>query len=635
LPTATESKDETKTPEEDELEIPVDNVATEAEVGDAADELETEPSDQQFSAMHDAADELVSFNSVRTGPVDDDGLPSLENVTARFALYADKARSGEKPTKTIETVASKSRITPKAVTAPDVAGDELPEEIAPPAPEISLADREPEPPQHADQLQTDDDNATSVENTPERLILKALAKPQSGFDLQRPPPDKRSLRILGLALTFGLAAVLLLGIITASIFFDRPIAVSKLWSTLSGSDDELTAEPLTAPQIVATQIDALTTDISGLPDTIVQNAPKQPRSTIATSEGNTVLTTLSTPDLPINKLQPLTENELAESDPDQIFLGEITEQEAIVIQSSTGVWVLAPIPPVALEAEQLDEFYVASIDRKVLTHDAIALPGTALLLNDNRPGDFVSPPPYGTQFDLDEAGFVVATSGGSFTPEGVHVFLGSPKFTPPLRPTGAAGFESAAFVAPDLPRIRPTIRPANPSEVIERARLGGLTRAELARKRPVARPVSPQDKHPDINQTPTKLAVLTSRSPVHRPENFASIVKKSRADAQAAAVNNAVASAAAVAAPKVPSIPTTASVAREATINNAIILSQVNLIGVYGSSTDRRALVRLKSGRYVKVQIGDKLDGGKVAAISGNQLQYIKAGRMVTLEIAS
>ncbi|MGR3292284.1 MAG: hypothetical protein ACU0C9_14000, partial [Paracoccaceae bacterium] len=47
LPTATESKDETKTPEEDELEIPVDNVATEAEVGDAADELETEPSDQQ------------------------------------------------------------------------------------------------------------------------------------------------------------------------------------------------------------------------------------------------------------------------------------------------------------------------------------------------------------------------------------------------------------------------------------------------------------------------------------------------------------------------------------------------------------------------------------------------------------
>ena len=84
-----------------------------------------------------------------------------------------------------------------------------------------------------------------------------------------------------------------------------------------------------------------------------------------------------------------------------------------------------------------------------------------------------------------------------------------------------------------------------------------------------------------------------------------------------------------------PEIPTTASVAREATLVGAINLRQVNLIGVYGSSGDRRALVRLKNGRYLKVQIGDRLDGGKVAAIDGDQLQYIKAGRMVTLEIAS
>ena len=87
--------------------------------------------------------------------------------------------------------------------------------------------------------------------------------------------------------------------------------------------------------------------------------------------------------------------------------------------------------------------------------------------------------------------------------------------------------------------------------------------------------------------------------------------------------------------PAAPIIPTTASVAREATITNAINLAQVNLIGVYGSRNDRRALIRLRNGRYLKVQIGDRLDGGKVAAIDGEKLQYIKAGRMLTLDIAS
>jgi len=70
-------------------------------------------------------------------------------------------------------------------------------------------------------------------------------------------------------------------------------------------------------------------------------------------------------------------------------------------------------------------------------------------------------------------------------------------------------------------------------------------------------------------------------------------------------------------------------------MENAISLSRINLIGVYGASTDRRALVRLKSGRYVKVQVGDRLDGSKVAAIGERKLQYIKRGRTITLEIVS
>ena len=80
-----------------------------------------------------------------------------------------------------------------------------------------------------------------------------------------------------------------------------------------------------------------------------------------------------------------------------------------------------------------------------------------------------------------------------------------------------------------------------------------------------------------------------------------------------------------------PTIPTSASVARAATESNQISLRQVSLIGVYGQPGSRRALVRLANGRYQKVQVGDRLDGGQVAAIGSEELQYVKRGRAVTL----
>ena len=73
--------------------------------------------------------------------------------------------------------------------------------------------------------------------------------------------------------------------------------------------------------------------------------------------------------------------------------------------------------------------------------------------------------------------------------------------------------------------------------------------------------------------------------------------------------------------------------ARAATENNQITLRRVNLIGVYGSADSRRALVRLPSGRYQKVQVGDRLDGGQVAAIDTDELRYIKRGQSVVLKM--
>ncbi len=81
-------------------------------------------------------------------------------------------------------------------------------------------------------------------------------------------------------------------------------------------------------------------------------------------------------------------------------------------------------------------------------------------------------------------------------------------------------------------------------------------------------------------------------------------------------------------------LPTTRTVAKKSTYANAIDLGDVNLIGVYGSSSNRRALVRMPNGRFVKVQVGDRLDGGKVAAISDGELRYVKKGKNIVLRPA-
>jgi hypothetical protein len=82
-----------------------------------------------------------------------------------------------------------------------------------------------------------------------------------------------------------------------------------------------------------------------------------------------------------------------------------------------------------------------------------------------------------------------------------------------------------------------------------------------------------------------------------------------------------------------PSIPTRASVAKQATYKNSINLSKVNLIGVYGTSSNRYAMVRQANGRFVKVEVGDRVDGGRVAAISDRELRYVKNGTTLTLEM--
>ncbi|MBT8459601.1 MAG: hypothetical protein KJN60_08035 [Boseongicola sp.] len=209
-------------------------------------------------------------------------------------------------------------------------------------------------------------------------------------------------------------------------------------------------------------------------------------------------------------------------------------------------------------------------------------------------------------------------------------------------------------LAAGLPDTAPRPRPGAFLLEIERQKFGGRSLDELAEIRPGTRPDSAQIEAlvARAGNPPSDLAVTNSVAPQGKPRDFDAIVaaaviqQRQEREARTLAALTPDTSGAIEAAlaeereaeqatrpqnsPRL-AIPSNASVARQATIDDAMRLNRINLVGVFGRPTDRRALVRLPSGRYVKVKIGDSVDGGTVAGISDSALQYQKGGRTVSL----
>lgn len=318
------------------------------------------------------------------------------------------------------------------------------------------------------------------------------------------------------------------------------------------------------------------------------------------------------------------------------------------LYAATGIWPNAPATPEAPGLVSLDDVFVGSIDHTDLSQDAVALPELASLDTDIAPELATVPPVPGTRYELDGNGLVVATPEGAATPGGYTVIAGSPPLKPPATPVR---FEEAPETDEGRDRLallRPAPRPGNLVERAERTQLGGLTRNELSDRRPRERPQSVQEAAEQATETaadtpPTAQAVALSVRPDARPGNFGTIVAAAvRVPAPQAAQPQArqqpqpeEIEEEPVVATVAPRIPSSTSVARQATLDNAINLRKVNLIGVYGTPANRRALVRLPSGRYKKVRIGDSVDGGRVVAIGDSELRYQKGGRNMTLKIPS
>ena len=64
-------------------------------------------------------------------------------------------------------------------------------------------------------------------------------------------------------------------------------------------------------------------------------------------------------------------------------------------------------------------------------------------------------------------------------------------------------------------------------------------------------------------------------------------------------------------------------------------MSKTGLIGTYVSSSNSFAMVRASNGRLKRYKVGDRIDGGIVAAITSSEMRYQKGGRMYALKVPS
>ena len=142
----------------------------------------------------------------------------------------------------------------------------------------------------------------------------------------------------------------------------------------------------------------------------------------------------------------------------------------------------------------------------------------------------------------------------------------------------------------------------------------------------VAASPSPIGRPDHLDMTPSKLAVAKAPRPAPRPKSI-----KPRASVISAASDGAV-----PASVKAPSRrgPTGPGAANAATLKGAIRLEDMNLLGVFGSKSSRRALLRMPDGQVVRVTKGTVVDGWVISRIDATSMRMTRGGTAQTLKVA-
>ena len=400
--------------------------------------------------------------------------------------------------------------------------------------------------------------------------------------------------------------------------------------------DEPAADPVTDEAEVAVEGD------------LIETAPLDAASVVPNAENG-----IARPVSPVTETAPTIATPAPSSGPDVVDAPRLAAADAGTVPEVDRETPPAPLPTMTAEVQtnppflgpdpdtddNSDSIYTSAFELPDPSTDAIALPDIRRLTADDLPdvsGEAITSLPPEPLPEPVEPGDPVASAVEQALADAL---------------AGPGGLIQTEL-AQSVPETTPRARPDRFTEDIERQRFGGRTLAELEDLRPPARPESAQTLAGDPAVAPSELAIAASLSPRTRPGDFDALVATARAQQEAARVTASAAvrspdtSSAIEAAleddeeptnravrPRSLSIPTTASVARQATIQNAIRLNRINLVGVYGAPSDRRALVRLSSGRYVKVKVGDRVDGGTVAQITDSTLYYRKGNRTLSLSM--
>lgn len=86
---------------------------------------------------------------------------------------------------------------------------------------------------------------------------------------------------------------------------------------------------------------------------------------------------------------------------------------------------------------------------------------------------------------------------------------------------------------------------------------------------------------------------------------------------------------------KAPAGATSANVAGAATQKSALPLQQLTLIGLFGSISTPRALLRGRNGRILRVVPGDRVGGSHVLGIDADGVILQRQGQAVRLALPS
>ncbi len=173
----------------------------------------------------------------------------------------------------------------------------------------------------------------------------------------------------------------------------------------------------------------------------------------------------------------------------------------------------------------------------------------------------------------------------------------------------------------------PKARPASIATKANQARNSLVAKADpaLASKKPKPRPsnlvVLKKNTEADTADEITlavQTAVLAKQRPRIRPKNL-----KKNANVQTASLSETSNTGDA----------TPATIQKQATEKAGFSKRRISLIGVYGTNTDRRALVRMPSGRFVKIKPGQNFSGWKVAAIGESSVRITKGSRNQVLRM--